>query len=278
MVSMTGNLPFVIPHLKYNQSVKDWRISFTAATLLFTEEQRLNYLPIAVDRSTPDQKWAIESTKMESLKDALDELELRLDGKRTRLQAMTYFFDMKYHAQMSLDNISEVFFNVWEAGKDAVVTTDVIALKFLQLLEPVGTKIFPEVKRKIKEDMSDEDLISLFDVARKKLANMRPVDTEDTLSAMVDQNTVDEIPTWAEELKIEVAALQERLHRCSRTKRLPEEAVFTVKESKMSCSICRKTNHTEKTCFKRICSNCSGTGHDTAKCTSKTKVVTASNR
>ena len=124
MVLITGNLPFVIPHLKSDQLVKDWRISFTAATLLFTEEQRLCYLPIAVDISTPDQKWAIEATKMESLKDALDELQLRLDGKRNRLQAMAYFFDLKPHARTSLANMSEIFFNVWEAGKEAVVTTD----------------------------------------------------------------------------------------------------------------------------------------------------------
>ena len=196
MVSITGNLPYEIPHLKFYQSVKDWRISFTTATLLFTEEQSLNYLPIAVDRSTPDQKWAIEATKRKTLNEALDELELRLDGKITRLQAMSHFFDMKSHAKTFLANLSEVFFNVWEAGKEAVVTTDVIAFKFLQLLEPVGTRIFPEIKKKIKEGMSDEDLVSLFDVARKKMATMRPVGTvQETLSAMVHQNTIEVIPT-----------------------------------------------------------------------------------
>ena len=101
MVSITGNLPFEIPHLKSYQSVKDWRISFTAATLLFTEEQRLNYLPIAVDRSRPDQKWAIEAIKREPLNEALDELELRLDGKINRLPAISHFFDMKSHAKSS---------------------------------------------------------------------------------------------------------------------------------------------------------------------------------
>ena len=42
----------------------------------------------------------------------------------------------------------------------------------------MGSKIFPEVKKKINEGMSDNDLISLFDVARKKLSTMRPVDIE----------------------------------------------------------------------------------------------------
>ena len=91
------------------------------------------------------------------------------------------------------------------------MTTDVTAFKFLQLLKPVGTRIFPEIKKNIKEGMSDEDLVSLFDVACKKMDTMRPVDTvEETLSAMVHQNTVEVIPTWAEELRVEVTAIQKK--------------------------------------------------------------------
>ena len=88
--------------------------------------------------------------------------------------------------------------------------------------------------------MSDEDLVSLFDAARKKMDTMRPVDTvEETLSAMVHQNTVEVIPTWAEELRVEVTAIQKKLQQCSRTKRLPEETVFTVKNDKTSSQKCK---------------------------------------
>lgn len=267
MVSATANLLHEIPHLKPNQLVREWRTSFSAATFSLTEQQRLAYLPLAVDRSIPDQKWAIEATKRESLNDALDELAVRLDGARTRLQAITYFFDLQPDTQTSLTNVSEIFFKVWEAGKEAAVTTDVIALKFLQLL-PVGTKVFSEAENEITEGMGDNDLISLFDVARKKLAKI-PVVTEETASVLVNQEAV---PTWAEELIDEVAALQEKLQRFSRGKHSSEEKSFIVKENK-ACSICGKNNHSEKKCFKRVCSKCSGTGHDATKCASLTKEV-----
>ena len=75
-----------IPHLK------DWRVLYTSAEVLFGEKQAIQFLPIAVDRSPADQKWASEAAKQETLKAALYELETRLDGKKTRFVAITEFF------------------------------------------------------------------------------------------------------------------------------------------------------------------------------------------
>ena len=282
MVSVATNLPFAIPHLNPNQKVKDWRICYTASTLLLKEEQRIAYLPIAVDRSSPEQKWANEATKKESLKEALDELELRLDGEKTRLQAMSDFFDFKPDAGTSQAQLSELFFSIWELGKAAKIQNDIIALKFLQCL-PVGTKVFSENENKVTNDMSDNELISLFDAASKKLA-MKPMETEEATTVMLTVEG-DVMPAWAVELKKDVAALRVRLQVSSRDNSQSEEEADVVKtdlkqckKKHRACSICGKTNHTELRCFKRVCTNCGGTGHDADRCTSLSKGSTNGNR
>ena len=63
-----------IPHLKTNQKVKDWRLLYTSATALLEEKQSIQFLPIAVDKSPADQKWASEAAKQETLKGALAHL------------------------------------------------------------------------------------------------------------------------------------------------------------------------------------------------------------
>ena len=74
-------------------------------------------------RSTADQKWAAEVAKHETLKDALNELQIRLDGKKTRLVAMTEFFRLKPRDDKMLNQqtLSTFFFEVLEVGNQAVI-------------------------------------------------------------------------------------------------------------------------------------------------------------
>ena len=77
--SQNSSIP--IPHLRNGQSVKDWRVVYAAATTVFTDEQKRMLLPIAVDRNSADQAWASKAAAKASLKEALDELEICIDGK-----------------------------------------------------------------------------------------------------------------------------------------------------------------------------------------------------
>lgn len=272
MAAVTVNIPLALPHLQPDQKVKDWRISYTAATLLIQEKESIGYLPIVIDRTVSEQKWACEAAKRGSLAEALDELELRLDGKQTRLQAISAFFDLKPATTMSLSNISELFFNTWEIGKVASVANDIIALKFLQHL-PVGVKLFSEHVGMIKQGMSDSELIALFDAANERLSRQPSVIAK--LDAMVLLEETEPMPEWANSLQMQVTALQERLHSVTVLKGSDlEEEVYVAEEvkpvkeqSSTTCNICGKTNHSENKCFRRICSKCSRKGHSADKCT-----------
>ena len=225
-----------------------------------------------MDRTPADQKWATAATKQESLKEALDELESRLDGKKTRFVAMKEFFNLKPPTKISLENLSSFFFDALEAGKAAEVTKDVIALKFLEYV-PGSTKLFNDNKGDIKADMTEEQLITFFDTVKTKLSTLKHKEETGTIKEEVFQlNTEDSsevedvIPKWAEELKSQVSTL-------TKTFMPRKAATFTSTDSSTSmedsymvdrqkekahaskgpCEICNKQGHVAKTCYQRIC-------------------------
>lgn len=268
-----------IPNLKPEQKVRDWRTLYTAATSLLTEAQQIAHLPIAVDRSLADQKWASEATKKKTLKGALDELELRLDGKKTKFQAMTDFFKLQPGSTITPANVSDFFFSALEAGKAAAITNDAIAIKFLQDI-PGGSKLFAEKEEKIKADMTDDDLIKLFDYVKEKLQKKAKTAAEERPTSSFMAVESEPVPRWARDLREQVAALESAIQSFSSTDSGTEEqnrAYYAKKGGKKfkrplqlkPCGICGKNNHTEQKCFKRVCSNCSGTGHDAEKCATR---------
>ena len=89
---------------------------------LLVEKLAIQFLPIAVDRSPADQKWASEAAKQETLKAALDELETRLDDKKTLFVAMTEFFNIKPPKTISQESLSFFFFEALEAGKAVIAS------------------------------------------------------------------------------------------------------------------------------------------------------------
>ena len=286
---MSQNYSLPIPHLKKGQSVKEWRILYTSATTLLKQPEQIQFLPIAVDRSPADQAWAFKAAKQTTLKEALDELELRLDGKPTRFVAVKTFYDLKPVVRISLINLSAFFFDVLEAGKTAEVTYDLIALKFLQHI-PGSTKLFTDNERSIKADMSEEDLIKFFDIVKSKLSTKSKVDPsfiKDEVFAVEDciQASAETIPKWAEDLRSEVMEIKQSLQpqnrvvpsNCSSSCSSSTDDAFYNNASKTkgeatgtnnTCSICGLKNHFAKTCYKRICKACEGRGHDAENCSS----------
>ena len=278
-MAATQSFNLAIPHLKPEQKVRDWRALYTAATSLLTEPQKIGHLPIAVDRSLADQKWASEATKKVTLKEALDELELRLDGKKTRFQAMKDFFNLKAGSNITPANVSDFFFSALEAGKAATLSNDVIAIKFLQDM-PGGSKLFADKEEQIKTDMTEDDLIKLFDYVKEKLQKKAKIKTEEHPTSAFVAVENEPVPRWARDLREQVAALESAIQSFSSTDSGTEEqnrAYYAKKEGKKfkrplqlkPCGICGKNNHTEQKCFKRVCSNCSGTGHDAGKCSTR---------
>ena len=270
-----------IPHLKSNQKVKDWRVLYTSAVALLEEKQAIQFLPIAVDRSTADQKWASEAAKKETLKAALDELQTRLDGKKTRLVAMTEFFELKPPKSITQRSLSAFFFEALEAGKAAGITFDVIAMKFLQYV-PGANKLFNDNEDDIVANMTEAKLVEFFDKVQEKLARKKKCDIDIDVEEVfhVTNDSVDnQMPKWAEDLRADVNALKTSLSTVSSTDSTNDEQSKAFyykkdgknfkKQSRAPCSICKKNNHSPKNCYKRVCSKCSGIGHDADKCASR---------
>lgn len=269
-------LNLMIPHLKTGQKVRDWRVLYAASTSLLEDAQKIGYLPIAVDRSPADQKWASEATKKETLKDALDELELRLDGRKTLFQATSDFFDLKPGSKISPANMSEFFFEALEAGKAAAVTNDMIAMKFLKHM-PGATKLYSENEKKIKREMTEAHLMALFDDVKEKVTKRAKKPAEVTEVFLTEES--EPMPKWAAELKAQVSALESSFHSFSSTDSGAEDQhrAYLVSKEKFKksseplkpCTICGKSNHSERKCFKRVCAKCSGKGHDADKCATR---------
>ena len=274
-----------IPHLKVGQKVSDWRTLYTSATALLEEKQKVGFLPVAVDRSTADQEWTAEAAKHETLKDALNELQIRLDGKKTRLVAMTEFFRLKPRDDKMLNQhtLSTFFFEVLEVGHQAKLTNDVIAMKFLEYI-PGAAKLYSDNEKEITEEMTNAKLIEFFDVVKERLSKGKDEVLVETIAEEVfhvNSTSEEKVPRWAENLQAEVSALKSSLKNISSTESTSDdqnEAFYYKKDGKNykkksygPCSICKKDNHTEKKCFKRECKKCGGRGHDEDKCASRIK-------
>ena len=221
------NLP--IPHLQKGQSVKSWRILYTAATPGLSEEQQRTLLPVVVDRSTTDKAWACKAAGKTTLKEALDDLQARLDCKLTRLDAAQKFFELKPAAAVSLENLSEYFFQVLEAGSIASVAYDLIALKFLQPI-PGATKLFSENEAELKENMSEEQVIAIFDKVKRRLQEKDRGKAEKKEESFMAEG-LEKVPKWAEDLREDIMGLQKTLQG-GRMKMVPEASDSLSHESK----------------------------------------------
>ena len=101
-------------------------------------------------RSLADQQWAYKAAEKTTIKEALEQLELNLDGSKSKLNAAVEFFKLapldKNMTERSA--ISSFWFNVLDSGTAAEVAKDLIVYKFLQYA-PHGNKIFEKMKATI---------------------------------------------------------------------------------------------------------------------------------
>jgi len=280
-----------IPYLKKGVLVKDWKKGYLAATALLGAEQKVAILPLYVNRSSGDQQWAYKAAEKANIKEALDQLEVYLDGAKSTLNAAVEFFNLapldKNMTERSA--ISSYWFNVLDSGAAAGVAKDLIIYKFLQYA-PHGNKIFEKMKDTIKPNISDDNMTKVFDEILKKLSEKGSLETikikeEVFVTKEPDGNNIPEM----------IASLQEQINSL-RTDYQSAEAMsdtesdseefedegpvyftqkkkFNKKYKNMYCSICKKNSHTAKYCNNRKCANCQGTGHDVDQCPSYKKRV-----
>jgi hypothetical protein len=283
-----------IPYLKKGVLVKDWKKGFLAATALLQEAQRVAILPLYVNRSSGDQQWAYKAAEKTTIKAALEQLELNLDGAKSKLNAAVEFFNLapldKNMTERSA--ISSFWFNVLDSGTAAGVAKDLIIYKFLQYA-PQGNKIFEKMKETIKADISDADMGKVFDEIVKKLSEKgnhltdnAKIKEEVFVANEPDGNKISEMIASLQEqinsLRMDYQSVEADSDTDSDTEEFDDEGpvYFTQKRKfnkktykDMYCSICKKSSHTAKYCNNRKCANCQGSGHDMDKCPSYKKRV-----
>ena len=207
--TIDNSINLAIPCLRTGQRVKEWRGVYSASTSALSEKQRIGYLPIAVSRAPSDQKWAARAAEHETLEEALNELQLRLDGEKSRFTGMSEFFNLKPTKAPMLDasELSEYFFQTLEAGTDAQVSYDVMALKFLHWV-PDGNKVFHKREGTIEAGMTEDQLIELYDLVKDRmLANSQTSSLVKTAASLPMDEHDQPIPKWALDLKAQVKAL-----------------------------------------------------------------------
>ena len=229
-------------------------------------------------------KWALEASKKTTLKGALDELEARIDGKKSRLVTVADFFALKPAAEISSDQeLSAFFFEAMDMGKSAGISADLIMCKVLQHV-PKAAKVFEDNKDTIVANMTEAVMFEIFELVRQKLSRNNvpsPNASVDIKHEVFYGSGV--IPPWAEKLRTQVKGIEQVLHirenstTTSETPSSDDQAFFTAgndkkaRNKKDKCTICFRTNHVAEQCFKRVCQKCKGKGHDMKDCPSKAK-------
>jgi hypothetical protein len=201
------NYNIAIPHLQPEQCIKDWRVAYVSATSLLKETERIQLLPMAVDRSTADQAWAVVATSKNTLEEALNELEAHIDVQKSRLGAVTDFYRLAPSIKITETNLSDFFFEVFQASKTARLTYDHAAFKLLQHI-PECSKLCNDV---IKSDMSEEDLFALFDQVRSKLTRGTSAPERVFYSDAPTGEQEECLPDWASDIQQQLTQIKESL-------------------------------------------------------------------
>ena len=205
---MLQNYNIAIPHLQPEQCIKDWRVAYVSATSLLKETERIQLLPMAMDRSPADQAWAVQATSKATLQEALDELEARIDVQKSRLRAVTDFYKLAPLNKITEANLSDFFFDVFQASKTARLTYDHAAFKLLQHI-PECSKLCNDGG--IKSDMSGEELFALFDKVRSKLTESASAPERVFYSEVPTGEQEECLPDWASDIQQQLTKVKESL-------------------------------------------------------------------
>ena len=274
-----------IPFLTRRDKVVDWRKNYIAATALLTAEQQLRLFPVYASKDADEGERVMIDfcSKKTSVLLALDELEVLRDGAPPKLTLINRF----YETTPILSNYKSFLFEVIHSGKKAGVSCQMAMLRYLSLC-PGGQKFYDNNKTEIdKADMNEGQAIALYKLFAPRLDTLSGTSKgaeikEESVCAFMSEQV--DIPVWAREIKEEIHNMQRTLstvtgdsYSCKSDSE--NEVMYTNKSSgflqngnkkkRIICSSCSKPGHDAVDCWVK-CMICSGKGHQSKVCPSKT--------
>ena len=275
-----------IPSLKKGECVEDWRSSYTASVALLDDKHAVKLLPIYVNRSPGERVLAEIAAKESSLSSALDKLQTLIDGTTTTFTFMDQFCNSR-PTDLSQSGLTAFFFELAQIGVKAGLESDKIIIRYLNVI-PCGRKIFDKFKDEIKAQMDDAACIALLQKFQPMFAkkNDEPKVSQSLNKAVKEEpqemfytesfTTINEKLTGLQDQLNSLMVQDENVSSDSDSEFDPddgEEYVFYQKSQNkfpsLKCPVCNKKGHTASKCFKRICKNCNGRGHDSKICPTK---------
>lgn len=266
-----------IPKLAPGQKISSFEEIYTAATSAFTDDaQKRALLPLYVCRSTAEREIARHAAKKATLADAFKEIEELIDGKKSRIDYVNKFCDIKAEDK-SPEGLTSLFFTLKSVGEDAEIAGDLILSRFISFMNN-GEKIYEDNKTEIKAADSDDKMIAMFKklqprfksqsqvhhpsikVKEERFQNEAEMLIVDSKQA-VYEDTIKDLQTQIEDLRnLVLYSGDESVLQFSKGK---------AKADRPDCSICGKPGHAEDRCYKRPCEKCQGLGHDKGECPSR---------
>jgi len=265
--------PINAPILAHGESIADWRRKYTAATATLPKEQQIAILPSCVNRTRGETEIAHLAAEETTLKAALDKIAQLIDGKISIVKLTNAFFEVSSKDK----DITSLFFELQAAGKACEVNNSLVMIRFCGLVSD-GERFYEDNKAKIKAEMTDADMLELFQLAKAKL-----VDTPTQVKVKIEKDYVwtasEEPPQWATEIQERLDEIERQTGQSSYNEHEQssnsddDESVNYVNQrqntkEKFKCYICKKKGHLADRCFKRECKQCKGLGHDKKDCPS----------
>ena len=298
---MKSAMSISVPQLEKGQLVSEWSQNYIAATVGLADAQKCQLLPLYIARTPGEKAIAQLVSSKTDYATAIKEVIDLIDGEQSVIQLHRAYYDIQAPVK---GDCTTVFFQLLSTGKAATIPMDVVFNRFLTFFKE-GDQFHTDNSTDIKGEMTEETMLKLFrkfKTKQDKKSKPMVVKQESCEEAYpVSVVNVGEKPEWCTQVQEVQDGLDDLRHLVKETLNHrsryyeedpevqddPEEGYYYNKprynnqapkrgngrfdNSRKACTICKRTNHSAATCFKRQCEKCKGTGHSEQECPSYSK-------